>query len=39
MNQFPLAYIDKLHRFVLWLSNNLPGSSLLQISKPLTDIG
>ena len=39
MNQFPLVYIDKPHRFVLWLSNDLPGSSLLQISKPLSDIG
>ncbi|MBR2825386.1 MAG: CpXC domain-containing protein [Solobacterium sp.] len=39
MNQFPLVYIDKPNRFVLWLSKEAPNSSLLQISKPLSEIG
>ncbi len=39
MVQFPLVYIDKDHKFVLWLSQNEPGSDLKSLTDPLVSRG
>lgn len=39
MVQFPLVYIDRDHKFVLWLSQNEAPESLRTVTKPLADKG
>lgn len=39
MVQYPLVYIDKRHKFVLWLSQQEAPASLKQYTKPLVEKG